>query len=134
MKLVSSGSVRGPWKTYMPATFQVPKHWAALVFSEGVIERVPENLVLRPRMVVFKVAKVEARVLRPASQKVPVASGRKKVEKPPAGGLCALRVSDVRRPQVEPPPPLRAQKRSVFYFEFAIVRLPSAVTISTSRS
>jgi hypothetical protein len=105
-----------------------------LVVSEGVIERVPENLVLRPRMVVFKVARVEARVVRLASQKVPVASGRKKAVKPPAGGLFALRVSDVRMPQVEPPPPLRAQKRSVFYFEFATVRFPSAVTISTSRS
>jgi hypothetical protein len=98
------------------------------------MERVPENLVLRPRIVVFKVARVEARVVRLESQKVPVASGREKVVKPPAGGLCALRVSDVRMPQVEPPPPLRAQNRSVFYFEFAIVRLPSAVTISTSRS
>ena len=105
-----------------------------MVFSVGVIERVPENLLLSPRIVEFKVAKVEDRVLRPASQKVPVASGRKKVEKPPAGGLCALRVSEVRMPQVEPPPPLRAQKRSVFYFEFATVRFPSAVTISTSRS
>ena len=105
-----------------------------MVFNVGVIERVPENLVLRPRMVEFKVARVDASVVKPASQKVPVASGRKKVVKPPTGVLCALRVSDVRMPQVEPPPPLRAQKRSVFYFEFATVRFPSAVTISTSRS
>jgi hypothetical protein len=49
------------------------------VFNVGVIERVPENLVLRPRMVEFKVARVDASVVKPASQKVPVASGRKKV-------------------------------------------------------
>lgn len=104
------------------------------MFKVGVIEILPENLVLRPRMIEFKVARFEAKVLKPASQKVPVASGRKKVVYPPAGDRCAFRVSDVRIPHVEPPPPLRAQKRSVFYFEFATIRLPSAVTISTSRS
>lgn len=36
-------------------------------------------------------------------------------------------------PQLDPPPPLRAQNKSVFYLEFAVASYPLASTMSISR-
>jgi hypothetical protein len=52
---------------------------------------------------------------------------------PPVGIKCNLIVIETITPQVEPPPPRKAQKRSLFYSEFTFVKIPSAKIISASK-
>src|SRR5437867_5979933 len=45
---------------------------------------------------------------------------------------CSLNSNEVTTPKL-PPPPRIAQKRSSFFFELAVTKLPSAVTMSAER-